>query len=116
MEAILIHELAHVRRYDYAINLLQGFVEGLLFSHPAVWWISRVVRAERENCCDDVVVAQCSDARAYVAALATLEQNRTITGEAVLAATGGNLMNRIRRLLLPQEPKHIHNALAPALS
>ncbi len=114
MEAILIHELAHIRRYDYAINLLQGFVEGLFFYHPAVWWISRVVRAERENCCDDLVVAQCSDARAYVAALATLEQNRTIAGEAVLAATGGILMNRIRRLLLPQE--HIHNAIGPALA
>src|SRR5450432_3521995 len=56
VEAILIHELAHVRRCDYLVSLLQKFVEGLLFYHPAVWWVSGVIRAERENCCDDVVV------------------------------------------------------------
>ncbi len=114
VEAILVHELAHIRRYDYAVNLLQGFVEGLLFYHPAVWWISRLVRAERENCCDDVVIAHCPDARAYAAALATLEQNRPIAGEAVLAATGGNLMKRIHRLL--QEPQRADHAVAPALA
>jgi GWxTD domain-containing protein len=119
VEAILIHELAHIRRYDYAVNLLQGFVEGLLFYHPAVWWISHVVRAERENCCDDMVVAHCADTRAYVAALAALEQNRTITGEAVLAATGGNLMKRIHRLLEEPSPTHrsrTHRSVAPAIA
>ena len=50
VEAILLHELAHVRRHDYLVNLLQRFVEGLFFYHPAVWWISNVIRAERENC------------------------------------------------------------------
>ena len=53
IEAILLHELAHIRRFDYLVNVLQRLVEGLLFYHPAVWWISRVIRAERENCCDD---------------------------------------------------------------
>ena len=57
VEAILLHELAHIRRHDYLVNLLQIFVEGLVFYHPAVWWISGVIRAERENCCDDLVVA-----------------------------------------------------------
>ena len=64
VEAILLHELAHIRRHDYLVNLLQMFVEGLLFYHPAVWWISAVIRAERENCCDDVVVATQGDAYA----------------------------------------------------
>jgi bla regulator protein BlaR1 len=69
VEAILIHELAHVRRCDYLVSLLQKFVEGLLFYHPAVWWVSGVIRAERENCCDDVVVAVLGDAHGYAATL-----------------------------------------------
>jgi Zn-dependent protease with chaperone function len=62
VECILLHELAHVMRHDYIVNLLQSLVEGLLFYHPAVWWVSRVVRAERENCCDDRVVELMGDA------------------------------------------------------
>src|ERR1017187_9214042 len=61
IEAILLHELAHIRRHDYLVNLLQIVVEGLVFYHPAVWWISSVMRAERENCCDDLVVATQGD-------------------------------------------------------
>ena len=57
MEAILLHELAHIRRADYLVNLVQTLLEGLLFYHPAAWWISRVIRTERENCCDDLLVA-----------------------------------------------------------
>ncbi|MBZ5580264.1 MAG: GWxTD domain-containing protein [Acidobacteriia bacterium] len=99
VEAFLLHELAHIRRYDYVVNLAQSLVEGLLFYHPAVWWISRQVRAERENCCDDAVVALTGDARGYAAALATLEVQRWTAAEAALAATGGDLMKRIHRLL-----------------
>ncbi|MEI9970671.1 MAG: M56 family metallopeptidase [Ignavibacteriota bacterium] len=98
MECILLHELAHVARHDYLVNLLQSLVEGLLFYHPAVWWVSRAVRTERENCCDDRVVELMGDARAYAATLATLEQRRALVPESALAATGGNLMKRIRRL------------------
>ena len=72
IEAILLHELAHICRYDYLVNVLQRAVECLLFYHPAVWWISRVIRAERENCCDDVVVATSGDAQQYAVALTTL--------------------------------------------
>ena len=68
IESILLHELAHIRRHDYLVNLLQIVVEGLVFYHPAVWWISGVIRAERENCCDDLVVATQGDAFAYAAA------------------------------------------------
>ena len=91
VEAILSHELAHIRRHDYLVNLLQTVVEGFLFYHPAVWWISRVIRAERENCCDDLVVAANGDAHAYAAALAALEQTRGTEPQAVLAASGGVL-------------------------
>jgi beta-lactamase regulating signal transducer with metallopeptidase domain len=69
VEAILLHELAHIRRADYLVNLMQTLVEGLLFYHPAVWWISGVIRAERENCCDDLVVFTNHDAREYALAL-----------------------------------------------
>jgi GWxTD domain-containing protein len=101
VEAILLHELAHIRRYDYLVNLLQRFVEGLLFYHPAIWWMSRVVRAERENCCDDVVVAMSGNPHEYAEALAALEQNRGAVREPAVAATGGNIVKRIRRLLYP---------------
>jgi GWxTD domain-containing protein len=113
IEAILLHELAHVRRRDYLVNLLQIFVENLLFYHPAVWWISGVVRSERENCCDDLVVAMSGDAREYASALAALETNRWTTNEAVLAANGGNLMKRITRILYPLETPRA--AVAPVL-
>ena len=98
MEAILAHELAHIRRHDYIVNLFQAVVETLLFYHPAVWWLSRRIRAERENCCDDLAVSLCGDPVAYAAALAELEGLRS-TGDLVLAATGGSLLQRVRRLL-----------------
>jgi GWxTD domain-containing protein len=112
LEAILLHELAHIRRHDYAVNLMQSLVEGLLFYHPAVWWLSSVVRAERENCCDDAVVALRGDAAGYAAALAALEQRRAASQPA-LAATGGHLMKRIRRLLEPNRPRTL---AGPALA
>src|SRR5258708_7654063 len=104
IEAILLHERAHSRRYDYLINVLQRWVEGLLFYHPAVWWISRVIRAERENCCDDVVVATSGNAHEYAVALAALEQNRWSGRKPAVAATGGSLVKRIHRLLYPKGP------------
>jgi GWxTD domain-containing protein len=114
VEAILIHELAHIRRQDYLVNLLQTFIEALLFYHPAVWWMSGVIRAERENCCDDLAVAATGDARQYAAALAALEQNRWAAHDLALAATGGSLVKRIRRLL--QQPERPHAAWTPVIS
>ncbi len=98
LEAILAHELAHVRRHDYLINLLQSVVETLLFYHPAVWWVSARVRAEREHCCDDLAVDVCGDRLVYVSALAeltTLANRRSLA----LAATDGSLVGRVRRIL-----------------
>jgi len=97
VEAILLHELAHIRRHDYLVNLLQAVVEGLLFYHPATWWVSRAIRREREMCCDDVAVAAAGDALTYTRALAALEQHRVRVP--ILAVTGGPLMSRIQRLL-----------------
>ncbi len=113
VEAILLHELAHIRRRDYLVNLLQAVVESLLFYHPAVWWISGLVRAERENCCDDLVLAARGNAGEYAAALTALEEARW-AGDPALAATGGNLMQRIHRILGRSEPPHA--AWKPALS
>ena len=114
IESILLHELAHIRRHDYLVNLLQIVVESLVFYHPAVWWISGVMRAERENCCDDLVVATQGDALVYAAALTALERNRGAVREAVLAATGGSLVKRVRRLLI--QPEGPRATLTPVFS
>lgn len=102
IEALLAHELAHIRRQDYLVNLLQTAVETLLFYHPAVWWVSRRVRTEREHCCDDLAVAACGDVLGYARALTKLEQLRGRDREAeqfAMAATGGSLLKRVRRLI-----------------
>ena len=99
IEMVLAHELAHIRRHDYLINLLQAACETVLFYHPAVWWVSKRIRIEREHCCDDVVVSVCGDAYTYVAALAKMEEVRQRTPQLALAATGGSLLDRVRRLL-----------------
>jgi hypothetical protein len=98
LEAVIIHELAHIRRLDALANLLQMTVETVLFYHPAVWWISRRVRIEREHCCDDVAVSVSGDALGFAKALASLEEWRALPMP-VLAANGGVLKHRISRLL-----------------
>jgi len=113
IEAILLHELAHIRRRDYLVNLFQTIVENFLFYHPAVWWISGVIRSEREHCCDDLVVSTHGNAGEYALALTVLENNRWTANRAVLAANGGNLMRRITRILYPLEGRQA--ALAPVI-
>ena len=76
LDAIIAHELAHIRRYDALVNLFQIAVETILFYHPAVWWVNRVIRVERENCCDDIAVAVCGNASEYARALAMMPGNR----------------------------------------
>jgi uncharacterized protein involved in exopolysaccharide biosynthesis/beta-lactamase regulating signal transducer with metallopeptidase domain len=99
LDAILTHELAHVRRFDYVINIFQSLIETLMFYHPVVWWISRCVREEREHCCDDLVVRVCGNRVDYARALATLEGLRDEMPQLAFAASGGSLLNRVRRLL-----------------
>lgn len=101
VEALLAHELAHIRRHDYLANVLQGIAETVLFYHPAVWWISEQIRMEREQCCDDLAVAAGGDALAYAQALAELELRQPRRWKPVLAANGGSLVDRIRRLIDP---------------
>ena len=77
VQLIITHELAHVRRHDYLLNLIQTGVETLFFYHPGVWWLSRRIRLEREHCCDDIVVAEFTDRRLYAEALAEIERLRS---------------------------------------
>jgi uncharacterized protein (TIGR03435 family) len=104
VEAILLHELTHIRRHDYLANMLQCVVEAMLFYHPAVWWVSGHMRAERELCCDDLVVSVSGDAVTYARALAGLESARVLLPTAATAATGGSLAHRISRLLGESRP------------
>ncbi len=99
LEMILAHELAHIGRHDFLVNLLQAVVETLLFYHPAVWWISRRVRIERENCCDDLAVAVCGNPLQYARALTRLEELRARALPIAASANGGSLFERIRRIV-----------------
>jgi beta-lactamase regulating signal transducer with metallopeptidase domain len=96
--AVLAHELAHVRRYDFLVNALQRGVESVLFYHPGVWWLSSRIRKEREHCCDDLAVTVCGDRFAYAAALIELERMRSETLALAVSATG-SLTERIRRMV-----------------
>lgn len=99
LESILAHELAHVYRHDYLANLLQALVETVLFYHPCVWWLSQRVRMERENCCDDMAIAICGNRVAYVRTLVRLEEIRCGNLQTSVAATGGSMVDRIRRIV-----------------
>jgi beta-lactamase regulating signal transducer with metallopeptidase domain len=103
LDSLLAHELAHIRRGDYLVNLLQVLVETLLFYNPAVWWISGRVRAERENACDDLAVAATGDAVAYARALLELAERRRAVLALALNAGGGPLWERISRLVAPPQ-------------
>lgn len=99
IEALLAHELAHVRRNDYLVSIMQSIVEAVLFYHPAVWWVSKQVRRERECCCDELAVQVCGDRVAYARALSALEERRRLLPDMALGANGGLLTMRIKRLL-----------------
>ncbi|HLO68730.1 MAG TPA: M56 family metallopeptidase, partial [Holophaga sp.] len=107
LEAILAHELSHVRRWDFLVNFVQNLAEILLFFHPALWWVSRQVRREREHCCDDAAILACGDRLRYAEALAALEALRPSPPTDIRLAPaghGGALVNRIRRILTACPP------------
>lgn len=100
VEAVLAHELAHVKRYDYLVNLLQSLVEVVYFFHPALWWLSVRVREEREHCCDDIAIQVCGDKIALVKALAEVASFRSTPVLAMaFASKKGVLLNRVQRIL-----------------
>jgi uncharacterized protein (TIGR03435 family) len=99
VEAILAHELAHIRRHDFIVNLLQTFTETMLFYHPAVWWVSGRIRVEREHCCDLVAMSVCGDPVSYAEALVELARRQIGDTPLVMAATASPLLARVRRLL-----------------
>lgn len=106
VEALLAHELAHVLRRDYLVNVLQNLLEIVYFFHPGVRWISSCVRQEREHCCDDIAVELCGDAPGYARALASLQAGGAPAMPAV-AASGGSLLQRVSRLLA--KPQLVHD-------
>ncbi len=107
LESILAHELAHIRRHDYLVNLLQTLVETLFFYHPAVWWLSRQIRNERENCCDDAAMAAVGSRADYGRALLAIEELRATPTGFSLAAGGGSLLARMRRVAGCEPPPSV---------
>jgi D-alanyl-D-alanine endopeptidase (penicillin-binding protein 7) len=102
LEALIAHELAHISRFDYVVNFIQNLIEMVLFFHPAVWWISKKIRTERENIADDLAASILGEPRRLALALQELELIQFTTPQLAQAAHGGNLMSRIKRLVRPE--------------
>lgn len=115
LEALLAHELAHVKRHDYLVNLGQNVVETLFFYHPAVWWISGRIRVEREQIADDFAARQLGEPRRLALALSELEKLQFSTHHLAQAANGGDLMSRIKRLIRPDTQALNWKAAIPVL-
>ncbi len=115
VEALLLHELAHVRRWDLLVQRMQILVESLLFFHPATWWISKVINREREYCCDDLVIEVSGTRTPYAEALLAVEQQRQPAPQFALAAaaytSGDELMLRMKRILY-RTPANVEAPLA----
>ena len=118
LEALLAHELAHIRRNDYLVNLMQCVVEALLFYHPVVWWLSREVRRERERIADKLGADVCGSPRTLAIALSTLSEfrhTRDASPQIAQAAHGGHLMSRIEQLVRPARAANAGRLAFPAL-
>lgn len=100
VEAIIAHELAHIRRNDFLVNIFQSIVESIFFFHPAAWWMSRIIRREREHCCDDLAVSVCNESVVYAKALANLQEryDEAPSYAVAMAKSRYSLLSRIRRL------------------
>ncbi len=107
VEAILYHELAHIKRHDYLINLIQNIIESFFYYHPAVWWLSSQLRNERENCCDDMAIAYCGNAMTYAKSLVSVQEMSIYTPHLAMALAGKNkkqqLLMRVQRIF--KQPK-----------
>lgn len=102
VEMVLLHELAHIKRHDFLVNLLQSVIEVIFFFNPAVWWISREIRQERENCCDDLIVQLKGQPVQYIKTLAAVNHFKA-SGLTLLPGFFGNgkgqLLKRMQRLV-----------------
>lgn len=99
IQALLAHELAHIRRQDCLVKVAQAIVETLLFYHPAVWWVSGRISQESEQCCDDLALAVCGDRQAYARALAKAAELSRGHPSLSAASTGSKLLPRTRRIM-----------------
>ena len=110
VEAVIIHELAHIQRHDFLINILQSIGEIVFYYHPAAWWISANIKAERENCCDDLAIKHCGDSMAYAKVLVKLQELKfdRVPGLALgFSRNKKSLVHRVRRIL--DQPKIVSN-------
>jgi bla regulator protein blaR1 len=103
LEGVIAHELAHIRRHDVFVHAFQVAVETILFYHPAVWWMGKRIRTEREHCCDDVAVATCGNPVTYARALAHMAEWKAAP-QLVMAVNRSPLVERIARLLNTKRP------------
>ncbi|HLI94220.1 MAG TPA: M56 family metallopeptidase [Puia sp.] len=118
VEAILVHELAHIRRRDYLLHLLITVLEGIFFFNPFARLLIRQLKKERENCCDDLVLQFKYDAHAYVSALLSLASRRPFGQKLAVAATGTGdrmLLQRAKRILLPEKGERLRPGLRPLI-
>lgn len=98
IEAIIAHELAHIKRYDYLLNIIQSIIETLFFYHPGVWLISKIIRNEREHSCDDIAIELTSDKVGYIKALAAAESFQRQNYAVAFPGTEGGLLHRVKRI------------------
>ena len=117
LETILLHELAHIKRYDYLVNILQTVVETILFFNPFVWMVSAITRREREHCCDDLVMDHTREPLDYITALAALAANPETASTFAMAATGSSnhLFNRIQRIMETKRNQFSYSRMAAAI-
>lgn len=118
VDAILLHEIAHVFRKDYFFNLIQNLVEILFFYHPVTWWLSAAIRRERENCCDDIAVQCSGDFRSYAEALLHLGSQKVLKPALAMPATGRRhqLVKRVKRIMEGKKMNRYGLKRLPAIS
>ncbi|MEA5403502.1 M56 family metallopeptidase [Arcicella sp. DC2W] len=113
LEAVLAHELAHIKRHDYLVNIIQSLVEIIFFFHPATWWISANIREERENCCDDLAIELCGNKVYLAKALTKVEIFQQQTNMSLAMGFAGKkqtLLGRVHRILGVKKTKSVNYA------
>ena len=117
LEAIILHELAHLKRHDHLVNILQAVIETLLFFNPFIWMTSAIIRREREHCCDDLVLAHTREPLSYATALATLAGAHVPFPSLSVAATGqpNYLYHRITRIMEKKKSRFSYSRMVAAL-